>query len=296
MAQVKFYRGVVAGYNATTHADGIYFSTDTQEIYLDGKAYGSSKADIDALQKAVLKAELTKGSEDAAGVITLTHKDNTTTTITLPSVAAGNGLAVAVAEGVYTVSVNLDTTNNKFLTNTASGLAAKATLNYDSGSKKIQLMAADGETVASEISADDFVKDGMLDSVEFVETDGKKTGLKFTWNTDSGKTQTDTVIPLDEIFEAYNFGNGLSIDKTTNTVSVKVKEGETYVAVDGDGVHTTEALSGKFTEIDSSISGIKETIEDNEKVTAAALVDLDASVAAIKEVLTWNEVVVTPGD
>ena len=38
---VKFYRGLKANYAAaTTHADGIYFATDTKELLMNGNAYG----------------------------------------------------------------------------------------------------------------------------------------------------------------------------------------------------------------------------------------------------------------
>lgn len=38
---IKFYRGLKANYQAaTTHADGIYFATDTKELLMNGNAYG----------------------------------------------------------------------------------------------------------------------------------------------------------------------------------------------------------------------------------------------------------------
>ena len=43
MAQVKFYRSLKEKYNESTHLDGIYFATDTFEIIVNNKTYGSSK-------------------------------------------------------------------------------------------------------------------------------------------------------------------------------------------------------------------------------------------------------------
>ena len=43
MAQVKFYRGLREKYNAGSHADGVYFATDTAEILLNGISYGLSE-------------------------------------------------------------------------------------------------------------------------------------------------------------------------------------------------------------------------------------------------------------
>ena len=42
MAKVRFYRGLKEKYDADTYADGLYFTTDTKEIYLNGKSYGIS--------------------------------------------------------------------------------------------------------------------------------------------------------------------------------------------------------------------------------------------------------------
>ena len=54
MALVKFFRGLKANYvPATTHADSIYFATDTQELLLNNKAYGLSTADLGKLNGAV---------------------------------------------------------------------------------------------------------------------------------------------------------------------------------------------------------------------------------------------------
>ena len=54
MALVKFFRGLKANYvPATTHADSIYFATDTQELLLNNKAYGLSAADLGRLNGAV---------------------------------------------------------------------------------------------------------------------------------------------------------------------------------------------------------------------------------------------------
>lgn len=44
MATIKFIRGLRATYSATTHADAIYFATDTHEIIVNDVAYGISAA------------------------------------------------------------------------------------------------------------------------------------------------------------------------------------------------------------------------------------------------------------
>lgn len=45
MAQVKFYRGLKALYNAETYKDGIYFAVDKKQIIVNGVAYGFDMTD-----------------------------------------------------------------------------------------------------------------------------------------------------------------------------------------------------------------------------------------------------------
>ena len=90
MALVKFFRGLKANYvPATTHADSIYFATDTQELLLNNKAYGLSTADLGKLNGAVdslswsvenntvyLKATTTDGKEEKYTSIPLAAADH----------------------------------------------------------------------------------------------------------------------------------------------------------------------------------------------------------------------------
>ena len=89
MAQVKFFRGVFGNYKSgNDHKDAVYFSTDTQELFLNGVAYGISKADAEKLDNSV------KGVELANGVITVSYTGTkAATTITLPLASSeANGL------------------------------------------------------------------------------------------------------------------------------------------------------------------------------------------------------------
>jgi hypothetical protein len=86
---------------------------------------------------------------------------------------------------------------------------AVAGVDYDSDEKKINFLNANDEVIDS-IDATDFIKDGMVDSVELVELSGD-TYLRITWNTDSGKEVTD--INIGDIFDADNYYNKTQIDE-----------------------------------------------------------------------------------
>lgn len=78
MAQLKFYRGLRANYVAgTTHKDGIYFATDTNEILMNGKAYTGALAAGKVVTNVALSADKTK--------LVVTYSDTTTTEIEVGS-------------------------------------------------------------------------------------------------------------------------------------------------------------------------------------------------------------------
>lgn len=80
---VKFYRGPQASYNSTTHANGIYFATDTKKIIMNGTEYGGDS------NKKVSNVAL---NANANGIV-ITYTDSTSTTLLL-------GKATVTADGL----------------------------------------------------------------------------------------------------------------------------------------------------------------------------------------------------
>ena len=68
---VKFYRGPEASYNSVIHANGIYFTTDTNKIIMNGSEYGGDS------NKKVADVEL----KTQANGIVITYTDTTSTTL-----------------------------------------------------------------------------------------------------------------------------------------------------------------------------------------------------------------------
>lgn len=94
---------------------------------------------------------------------------------------------------------------------------------------KIQLLGIDN-AVVSEIDATPFIRDGMLNDVEY---DAETNTLTFTWNTEAGE-KSDTVV-LSDIIEPYTAGNGLEL--TGNEFAVKVDtESEAFLTVGENGL------------------------------------------------------------
>jgi hypothetical protein len=171
----------------------------------------------------------------------------------------------------------------------------------DTTNAKIKLYDANNVNAVSEIDASDFVKDGMLDSVEVVEKDGKQV-LRFTWNTDADKDVKDiTDVELDKIITPYKAGEGISISES-NTVSlnkaasdklggIKVgyatanqnyaveldTDGKAYVAVPWtDTTYETGATQGTYVKV--SVDGT--SINSDDSALATALETLNTSKVA----------------
>lgn len=114
-------------------------------------------------------------------------------------------------------------------------------LTYDSAGKKIKLTGVGGATVA-EVDATDFIKDGMVQSVEL-----EGNNLVFTFNTDAGAEEI--TVDLSKFIDVYTQGNGIAI--SGKAISVKVDTAsEKYLTVGTAGIK----LSGIDAAIETAIT------------------------------------------
>ena len=138
-------------------------------------------------------------------------------------------------DGVRTLWSAISAADNTLTSATNTLSSSKAGyISYDANTKRINLWASESDATMSDkhplssIDATDFVKDGMLSSVEVVEAsegspvDGHTSGtyIKFTWNTDSGK-EGSTIIEASKIGKIYSGSTSIKIDEATNAISVK---------------------------------------------------------------------------
>ena len=77
MAKIKFYRGLESLYNQETHADGLYFATDTHKIILNNQKYGGEDLGVD---KVVSNVEL----DTDPNKLKVSFNDGSSTTVDLP--------------------------------------------------------------------------------------------------------------------------------------------------------------------------------------------------------------------
>lgn len=181
-----------------------------------------------------------------------------------------NGTALTPSDKAVNITVPAVTVtgvqpDDKFLTLTDKLLSVTASLNYDTKTKKIQLIGKDGSTAISEIDAAAFIKDGMLDNAELVvNPDGQSAGtyFKLTWNTDAGKdVMYVNVTSLIDVYTAKKDGgllldgHAFSVDTTkiatvesVNAVSTKVGG----LKINGQSVTENTVLTGEDIKVDKT--------------------------------------------
>lgn len=143
---VKFYRGLSAAYNPTTHTDGIFFTTDTHKIIMNNITYGGDS------DKKVSNVQL---NSTANGII-ITYTDDTTATLDF-------GDAISITEN--TIDVKIDPASDAALSKSANGLKVDL-----SGVKGTTVKVGTAITGGVEIRADQTIVAGMQALSDSIQT------------------------------------------------------------------------------------------------------------------------------
>ena len=179
-----------------------------------------------------------------------------------------DGLNVKATKGTITADDRvLNTTFNTYTAATQTTLTGKADKSYvdenfvhdveyySSGDTHEIRFKDAGNNVIATVNADDFIKDGMVDTVTITGSN-----LVITFNTDAGKS--DISIPLTDIFNPNNYYTKSEIDNM-------------IVVDDEPDTASTNPIQNKV---------ITQIILDDEEATAAALNDLNDKKAEKTEV------------
>ena len=256
--KIQFIKGLKQNYTIDRFRDGIYFAEDTNEILVNEVSYGLSTLTKNAIYSAI-NAKVASVEFTVPGTFKFLNGNgeviNTITLVTATQQQAG----FMSAEDKKALD---DLINNKFTIKASDSLLAlnenmelfsKISLSYEDN--KIKLFGQNEEAI-SEIDASDFIKDGMLNQVELVQDpEGEEAGtyLKLVFNTDAGKQPI-----LVNVTKLVNQYDGSKLVLT--------------------GYQTLEENSTPIVETDTvneAIAKLAKLIEENEQISAAALVDLN---------------------
>lgn len=208
------------------------------------------EADVDAVEAAIgvaSKAETTEGAGDAVAATGLHKKieDETARALSAEATLQGNITAVSndlssnyatkqhVADEIGKIEIPVVgvAENDKVLSlDENKKIKSHLELTYDSENKRIELFGKDDESLGF-VDATPFIKDGMLENVEY---NADNNTLTFTWNILDGAAQkTDTVI-LSDIIEPYTAGNGLALNG--NEFSAVIDSDSEFLSVSENGI------------------------------------------------------------
>ena len=162
--------------------------------------------------------------------------------------------------------------DDKVLSITDKLISSTISLGYDEENKAIKLYGkTDSEGVKAELGSVDatpFIKDGMLENVEY---NAENNTLTFTWNTAAGITE-DTVV-LSDIIEPYIQGNGIEIDG--NSIKIKLAE-------DSESFLTISEAGLKLSGVQDAINAAKQAAIDDAAGKYATKATAESNATAIE--------------
>lgn len=266
--------GAVAPTDKVNDAIGkLEYDLDTAESTLE-----QAVQDISDLQEQVTTNKVE--AADKSVVVTPSEGQKTTIRVNVKSgdnalkLDAENGLyvdqsaltsyegkeAIAIAdkaesEGVKEISLKINA-NDKVLTQAAEGLLANINLTW-STTDGLKLIGKNSTEIAS-IPASDFIKDGMLQSVELkVASEDEPIGeaitgtfLVFTFNVDAGSKVIN--VNVTDLIDVYTASTGIKLEGK-NFMAVIDPASEAFLTVGADGIK----LSG----VQNAINSAKATVD-----------------------------------
>ena len=271
---VKFYRGLAASYNSITHADGIYFATDTKKIIMNNAEYGGDS------NKKVSDVAL---NANANGIV-ITYTDSTSTTLLL-------GKATVTADGLMSKE---DKTKLDSLDPTASGSIINS---LESDKTDAALSAAQGKALktliddlkASVAAALDYK--GTKDTYDALPTEGNKKGDVWNVVAAHGTTPAGTNYawdgtqwdPLGGTVDLSGYYTKTQVDDAISTAKTELEAADT--ALEGQITTVTDQLNNKVDKVAGS-SLISDTDLNQIRTNKSDIESLQTSVGGKQDELT----------
>ena len=173
----------------------------------------------------------------------------------------------------------------------------KLTLEYDSEEGVIWLLS-NGEKVGDPILTSDFVKDGMLEKVDVINTEAERERdpegyatdvpyIVFYWNDDSDEVSIDpSRISLKTVFNPYTNGDGLNL--VGNEFSIKIDEAnsERFLSVERGGLKVT----GIQEEINKAKAEAKTKVEKESSASHITLTHREEADSSITYVIGETDI------
>lgn len=224
---LKLFVIVPAGteFDGTSTADKkeLYFEEGTNTLWAKGKSYGIS---------AELAAKITTNETAIAKLVALIGAaekgaDEQTILARIEALETATSKPIELAEGEKVLTLDATAADKTVLSTTLGLNIVKHAESEEEGAAEheyIQLLGKENVVVA-EIAADQFVKDGMIDSVAWKkDAEGHDTSvLLITWNTDAGKTAVE--VDMAKFIDTYTSGDETALKVEGYVITPVIAEG-----------------------------------------------------------------------
>ena len=229
-------KGLAEAFDVNTYVTGVKTVVDGEIEAVDAKiGSGFTKDSTVTAQLSAVKAKADSAVQTVEGTnavkatttankvslsLATSDKGNVTFTQDTDGLSATVEIPVATVTGVEAEDKVLSLTDKLVSATVSLGYGVSEALE---GKKAIKLLGKNG-TLISEIDASEFIKDGMLDTVELVKNPKEQTEgtyLKLTWNTDSGKS-APMLINVTDLIDVYTAGRGLNLNGKEFSVDTNI--------------------------------------------------------------------------
>ena len=196
-------------------------TANVTNLYATSNISGSS---LTATTISGTNANITNLTANTISGGTLNVSGNTTlNNVTANTISASSVSAVSIsASNIYT-KTEIDNKVQTMIDGAVSGYPNEA--EYNPTDKRIYFKHDNTILNSMTIDATDFIKDGMIESVEVVPS-GETSYLKIVWNLDgsSGSTKDTIYLNIGDLFEADNYYTKTDIDNIENGQNSKIDE------------------------------------------------------------------------
>lgn len=244
MALVNFYRGLREKYSPDTHKDGLYFSTDTLEIILNGSSFGGGLTNVEFSEGKLIfsfangtvkEVPIDEATQDLPGLLSALDKQKLDNLPTGTEISEDiSGLEEKVGTNDYSGSNYLSEESN--LTDAVKELDSQLKTTNDSINQKIEQLNQEAikeiQLDGTKISAVDNKVNIPLasPSADGVMSSEDKTKLDKIVDTGDGTqylTNNGTYVPLDKSSVGLgNVNNTADLDKPISTATQNALDGK----------------------------------------------------------------------
>ena len=220
MALVNFYRGLREKYSPDTHKDGLYFSTDTLEIILNGSSFGGGLTNVEFSEGKLIfsfangtvkEVPIDEATQDLPGLLSALDKQKLDNLPTGTEITEDiSGLEEKVGTNDYSGSNYLEGETN--LTDAVKELDTQLKTANDSLSQSIEQLGQEA------------IKEVQLDGVAITPSDNK-VNIPLASPSADGVMSSEDKMKLDKIVDTgdgtqYLTNNGTYVPLNKNSVGL----------------------------------------------------------------------------